>query len=266
MAPRSAEATQAMSRPATSVGSARRRAMNSEPGSAASANRIMGRPERMPTSVPERRKSDWISAMTGGTARMLSRSATPASHSRPPAIQSSRMALPAAASAALKHASAAYSVPSPPPCGEGLGVGVHQRITARTPTPALRADPPHKGEGKERVCRWRLFLSTRIDSGRPLQAIERLVDLEPPRLGFFALLALALDHIFWRAGDEIGIGELGIDAGNVGFDPRHPLLQPRFLGGKIDPPLERQRRDLAAHDQLHGALRHVLGERNLGEA
>ncbi|TMJ88787.1 MAG: hypothetical protein E6G76_09605 [Alphaproteobacteria bacterium] len=28
---------------------------------------------------------------------------------------------------------AAYSVCSPPPCGEGLGVGVHQRITARPP-------------------------------------------------------------------------------------------------------------------------------------
>ena len=43
------------------------------------------------------------------------------------------------------------------PCGEGLGVGVV--VVARgaclttTPTPALRADPPHKGEGKDRVCR-----------------------------------------------------------------------------------------------------------------
>src|SRR5215467_5960463 len=33
----------------------------------------------------------------------------------------------------LKHVSATYSVCSPPPCGEGLGVGVHQRITARPP-------------------------------------------------------------------------------------------------------------------------------------
>src|SRR5262249_6851489 len=33
----------------------------------------------------------------------------------------------------LKHFGAAHSVRSPPPCGEGLGVGVRQRITARPP-------------------------------------------------------------------------------------------------------------------------------------
>src|SRR5215831_10969668 len=66
-----------------------------------------------------------MSKMTGGTARMLSRRPTPASQSRPAATQNSRMALPAAASFALvKHGSAAQSVGSPPPCGEGLGVGV----------------------------------------------------------------------------------------------------------------------------------------------
>src|SRR5262245_65246087 len=209
MAPRSAEATPAMSRPATSVGSAPRRAMKSDPGSAATAKRIMGRPERMPTSVPERRRSDWISAMTGGTARMLSRSATPASQSRPPAIQSSRMALPAAGSFSWS-------------------------------------------------CAGRSAAMTTFYSRSAFQALERLVDLEPAPLGFFALLALTLDHILRRAGDEIGIGEFGIDAVDVGFDPRHLFLQPRFLGGKIDHALERQRRDLPAHDQLHRALRRAL--------
>src|SRR5262249_33189062 len=105
-----------------------------------------------------------MSKMTGGTARMLSRRPTPASQSKPVATQNSRMALPAAASFALvKHGSAAQSVGSPPPCGEGLGVGV--AVVARVafhnfdPHPArLRCasagDPPHKGEGKDRVCRW----------------------------------------------------------------------------------------------------------------
>src|SRR5437016_13116200 len=71
MAPRSAEAMPAMTKPVTRVGNAPKRAIKSDPGSAAIANRIVGRPERRPTSVPDRRRSDWISAMTGGTARML---------------------------------------------------------------------------------------------------------------------------------------------------------------------------------------------------
>ena len=37
-----------------------------------------------------------------------------------------------------------------PPCGE-VAVGIEARAaeTLRAPTPALRADPPHKGEGKD---------------------------------------------------------------------------------------------------------------------
>ena len=49
------------------------------------------------------------------------------------------------------------AVPYPPPCGEGRsaqrsGVGGEWLRSAgsRTPTPHLRSDPPHKGEGKER--------------------------------------------------------------------------------------------------------------------
>src|SRR5262245_25128437 len=156
MAPRSADATPAITRPATRVGNAPMRGIKSDPGSAAIANRIVGRPERRPTSVPDRRRSDWMSAMTGGTARTVSRRFTPASHSRLPAIQISRMALPAAAFAVLcselehvrlclKHADAAYSVRSPPPCGEGLGVGVHRRLTARPPPRRFAiADASHR--------------------------------------------------------------------------------------------------------------------------
>src|SRR6266705_925584 len=55
---------------------------------------------------------------------------------------------------ALKHVSAAYSVRSPPPCGEGLGVGVvrflrrwrHHDLAASPPSPPS----PHKG-GREQT-------------------------------------------------------------------------------------------------------------------
>jgi hypothetical protein len=39
----------------------------------------------------------------------------------------------------------AYSVCSPPPCGEGLGVGVHQRITARPPPRRFAPTLPTRG-------------------------------------------------------------------------------------------------------------------------
>jgi hypothetical protein len=43
---------------------------------------------------------------------------------------------------------------SPPPCGEGSGVGVgvwNFRVSSQLPPPrrATRVDPPHKGEGKK---------------------------------------------------------------------------------------------------------------------
>src|SRR4029450_8356321 len=57
----------------------------------------------------------------------------------------------------LIHNDAADSVRSPPPCGEGWGVGVSvghaRRATTTTPTPPAlaavrRGDPPRKGEGR----------------------------------------------------------------------------------------------------------------------
>ena len=47
---------------------------------------------------------------------------------------------------------------------------------------------------------------------------------------------------------EVRIAELGIDALDVGVDLGDLLLQPRLLGRDVDDALERQRRDLAAHD------------------
>ena len=94
MPPRRPDATPAISKPPTKVGKAPKRAINSEPGSAAMANRMSGRPERIPISVPDSLRSAWINGMTGGTARMVSRSPTPASQSRLAAAQNSRMDAP----------------------------------------------------------------------------------------------------------------------------------------------------------------------------
>ncbi len=70
-----------MSSPMISVGNAPKRAIKSEPGTAASANSTSGNPDRMPTWVSVRCRSSWISRITGGTARMVSRRLIPASHS-----------------------------------------------------------------------------------------------------------------------------------------------------------------------------------------
>src|SRR5262249_28062643 len=64
---------------------------------------------------------------------------------------------------------------SPQPAGEGLGVGVHRRTTP-APHPARFArDPPHMGEGKDRVCRAFIPLHT-IAFG-----MTRLLFTTPPR-------------------------------------------------------------------------------------
>ena len=64
-----------------------RRAISNEPGTAAIANSIDGRPVRMPIWVALKDSSSWISGMTGGTANMVRRSATPASHSSTNAVR-----------------------------------------------------------------------------------------------------------------------------------------------------------------------------------
>src|SRR5262249_6996487 len=164
-----------------------------------------------------------MSKMTGGTARMLSRRPTPASQSRPAATQNSRMALPAATySALVKHASATQSVDSPPPCGEGFGVDVllcgNARASPHHPHPGAGLRPSPQGVGYGPSCPLVLPPPTRFLSRRALEPRERFVDLEAARLGCFALLALAFDYVLRRARDEVGIGELGVDAGDVGFN------------------------------------------------
>src|SRR6516165_10123761 len=80
--PRSAPAMPATMSPMIAAAAAPSRAMISEPGTAASANRSDGRPVSTPTSVSLSARSAWISGMTGGTARMVRRSPMPTSHNR----------------------------------------------------------------------------------------------------------------------------------------------------------------------------------------
>ena len=63
------------------------RATSREPTNAAAANRMIGRPVRMPISVPERLNSLRSAGMTGGTARSGIRSALPTSQSRASAVR-----------------------------------------------------------------------------------------------------------------------------------------------------------------------------------
>ena len=76
-----------------------------------------------------------------------------------------------------------------------------------------------------------------------------------PRLRLLAFFALVFDYFLRRPADEIGVRELGVDAGDVGCSARHFPFQPRFLGGEIDDAGKRQRRHLATHQKLYGASR-----------
>src|SRR5262249_3892858 len=51
----------------------------------------------------------------------------------------------------LMHSYAAHSVCSPPPCGEGLGVGVRLRITARPPPRRFAPTLPTRGRVRPRL-------------------------------------------------------------------------------------------------------------------
>src|SRR5512139_3581666 len=71
-------------------------------------------------------------------------------------------------------------------------------------------------------------------SSGAFEPLERLVDFQAADLGVVTLLALAIDHIFGCAGDEIGIGELTVDTGDIGLHPRQLFLQTRLLGRDVD--------------------------------
>src|SRR5262249_25000334 len=85
---------------------------------------------------------------------------------------------------------------------------------------------------------------------RALEPLHRFDDLGPPGLRFLTLFALAIDDLFRRTLEKIGLGELGIDALDVGVDLGHLFLQPCSFGCEIDDALERKCCHLSAHDKL----------------
>src|SRR5215208_8416837 len=95
---------------------------------------------------------------------------------------------------------------------------------------------------------------------------QRLLDLALARLGGVAALALLVDDLFRRTREEIGVGELHVDLVDVAGELGALLVEACHLGLEVDDAFERQRRDLAAHDELHGAARRALGDGDRGEA
>ena len=86
--PRNTEPSAVANNPITKVESAPNRAISSDPGMAAAANRTAGSPPRMPTSVADMCRSAANSGMIGGTARTVMRKPLPASQSKATRSQS----------------------------------------------------------------------------------------------------------------------------------------------------------------------------------
>ncbi len=80
-----------------------------------------------------------------------------------------------------------------------------------------------------------------------------------------ALLALAFDHLLRRAGMKSALPSLASMRAMSALTRASLLLEPRLLGDEIDHAFERQRRDLAAHQELHRARRHDSRHRDVGE-
>ena len=67
---------------------------------------------------------------------------------------------------------------------------------------------------------------------RVLQPLQRFENLRLPRLGGLALFLFFLDDFFRRVGDEFLVGELGVDALDVGLGLGQFLVEPRLLRRK----------------------------------
>src|SRR3954469_363160 len=95
---------------------------------------------------------------------------------------------------------------------------------------------------------------------------QRFLDLALARFRGLAALALLVDDLLRRSREEIGVRELGVDLVDIGSELAALLVEARGLGAEVDDALERQRRDFAAHDELHRAARSALGDGDCGEA
>src|SRR5258708_1645391 len=106
------------------------------------------------------------------------------------------------------------------------------RMVRRSPAPASqrsptatqnsRMDAPGCGLRRSRSL-LPPFAGGRV-SLRAFQPFQRFDDLGSALHRLLTLLALAVDHLLRRASNEVGIGELGVDAGDVGIDTRQLLL------------------------------------------
>src|SRR5215469_14473243 len=107
-----------------------------------------------------------------------------------------------------------------------------------------------------------------LQSLRLLKALQRLADAGASCLRFLAFLALAFDHVFGRSPQKFGVGELGLDPGNVAHQLSKVLFEPSGFRRKIDHTLKGQRDGIAAHHELNGTRGRGAGKgerRNPGE-
>ena len=176
--------------PPTSVGSAPKRAISSDPGSAAMPNRITGKPDRMPTSVPDRPRSLWMRR----NDRRHRQDGQPQPHAREP--QQARC------SPEIR----AWRLPE-----AACTVLVWQRNDS---LPSFGEDAPAYSTLSSRSSA-SLILARRISASSRFSRSPSTTSSGARR-------------------HEIGIGQLGVDAGDVGAGARHFLFEPRILGRKID--------------------------------
>src|SRR5947208_2565368 len=89
---------------------------------------------------------------------------------------------------------------------------------------------------------------------RVLQPLQRFENLGLACHRRLALFLFFLDDLFGRVGHEFLVAELGVDPLDVGVGLDDFLVEPGLFGREVDHTLERQRHDLAAHEQLHSAF------------
>src|SRR5205807_3292874 len=125
------EPTPARNNPSASAGTGPRRAISSDPGTAASANSSEGSPVRTPTWVSDRFRSAWIAGSTGGTASTVARNPAPASQSNVSGNRTRRTETPP---------------PRRNPTGLGLAAIFRRRLEPdrRSPRPTFYREPAHQ--------------------------------------------------------------------------------------------------------------------------
>src|SRR5208283_4402650 len=82
---------------------------------------------------------------------------------------------------------------------------------------------------------------------------RRLQRLDP-RQRRFTPLAMLVDDLFLRLGQEAFVRELGVELLRLCIVPFDLLVETLGLRAKIDDALERQRRERPAHEELGAAL------------